>query len=214
MTADTRTPTANAAFAAESAPRKAWDVARVASGNFLEMYDFMVFGYFAGPIGDAFFPHGDAFARLLAALATFGVGFLMRPVGAVVLGAFTDRHGRRAGLLLTLLLMGVGILTLTLTPSVSWWSTHAPALAWLAPVLVLAGRLVQGFSAGRSSATSRSTCRRSRRRGDGASTSPGSRPPSRWRWSRPRRWASRWPPCCRRTRCTPGAGACRWAWGA
>ncbi len=140
--------TAAQAFARESAPRKAWDVARVASGNFLEMYDFMVFGYFAGPIGDAFFPHGDAFARLLAALATFGVGFLMRPIGAVVLGAFTDRRGRRAGLLLTLLLMGVGILTLTLTPSVAWFATHAPALAWLAPVLVLAGRLVQGFSAG------------------------------------------------------------------
>ena len=92
------------------------DVIRVASGNFLEMYDFMVFGYFAAAIGQAYFPTGDAFGTLLKSLATFGVGFLMRPLGAVVLGAFTDRHGRRAGLLLTLALMAAGIVTLAFTP--------------------------------------------------------------------------------------------------
>ena len=128
-------------FAREPAAKKAWDVARVASGNFLEMYDFMVFGYFAGAIGDAVFPKGDAFASLMAALATFGAGFLMRPIGAVALGAVTDRYGRRAGLLITLLLMGVGILTLTLTPPYA-------AIGIAAPALVLLGRLVQGFSAG------------------------------------------------------------------
>lgn len=105
------------------------------------MYDFMVFGYFAGAIGRAYFPAGDQAGTLLKSLATFGVGFLMRPIGAVVLGAYTDRFGRRAGLLLTLALMSVGIVTLTVTPGYA-------AIGLLAPVLVLLGRLVQGLSAG------------------------------------------------------------------
>jgi MFS family permease len=121
--------------------RKAGDVLRVASGNFLEMYDFMVFGYFAGAIGNAYFPGDNAFSTLLKSLATFGVGFLMRPLGAIVLGAYTDRHGRRAGLLLTLVLMSLGIVTLAVTPAYAM-------IGVLAPVLVLFGRLLQGFSAG------------------------------------------------------------------
>ena len=86
-----------------SSERKAkiWSVIRVSSGNFLEMYDFMVFGYYASAIGKAFFPNGSAFVSLMLSLMTFGAGFLMRPFGALVLGAYTDRHGRRAGLLLT-----------------------------------------------------------------------------------------------------------------
>jgi MFS family permease len=125
-----------------TAPRHGFrDVVRVASGNFLEMYDFMVFGYFAGAIGHAFFPAGDEIGQLLKALATFGVGFLMRPLGAVALGAYADRHGRRKGLLLTLSLMAVGILTLTLTPPFAM-------IGLIAPMMVLAGRLLQGFSAG------------------------------------------------------------------
>ena len=123
-----------------SRPHGVADVVRVASGNFLEMYDFMVFGYFASAIGQTFFP-GDGFASLLKSLATFGAGYLMRPIGALLLGAYTDRHGRRAGLLLTLALMGVGIVVLTVTPGYA-------AIGIAAPVLVLAGRLVQGFSAG------------------------------------------------------------------
>src|SRR6266478_4874958 len=87
---------------------KIWSVIRVSSGNFLEMYDFMVFGYYATPIGKAFFPSGNPFLSLMLSLMTFGAGFLMRPLGAIVLGAYTDRHGRRAGLLLTLGLMSVG----------------------------------------------------------------------------------------------------------
>ena len=86
-------------------------ILRVAAGNFLEMYDFMVFGYYAKAIAGAFFPTRSAFASLMLALMTFGAGFLMRPLGAVVLGAFTDRHGRRAGLLLSLSLMAVGTLS-------------------------------------------------------------------------------------------------------
>ena len=116
-------------------------VIRVSSGNFLEMYDFMVFGYYASAIGKAFFPAGNEFAQLMAALMTFGAGFLMRPLGAVVLGAYTDRKGRRAGLLLTLSLMSLGILSIALTPGYA-------TIGWAAPVLVLAGRLLQGLSAG------------------------------------------------------------------
>jgi MFS family permease len=113
----------------------------VASGNFLEMYDFQVFGFYAAAIGATFFPKGDAYAQLMLSLATFGAGFLMRPVGAVVLGAYVDRHGRRAGLLMTLGLMAIGTLTIAVTPPFM-------AIGLAAPLMVLAGRLVQGLSAG------------------------------------------------------------------
>jgi MFS family permease len=116
-------------------------VARVSSGNFLEMYDFMVFGYYAAAIGRAFFPSGNAYTSLMLSLMTFGAGFLMRPLGALVLGAYTDKHGRRAGLMLTLMLMSVGIVTIACTPSYA-------TIGLVAPLLVLAGRLLQGFSAG------------------------------------------------------------------
>jgi MFS transporter, MHS family, citrate/tricarballylate:H+ symporter len=120
---------------------KIWAVIRVSSGNFLEMYDFMVFGYYAAAIGRAFFPSGNAFASLMLSLMTFGAGFLMRPVGALVLGAYTDKHGRRAGLLLTLSLMSVGIFSIACMPGYA-------TIGLLAPLLVVVGRLLQGFSAG------------------------------------------------------------------
>src|SRR6266436_7110396 len=65
---------------------KIWSVIRVSSGNFLEMYDFMVFGYYAAAIGNAFFPGGNPFVSLMLSLMTFGAGFLMRPLGAIFLG--------------------------------------------------------------------------------------------------------------------------------
>lgn len=113
----------------------------VSSGNFLEMFDFMVFGYYAKAIGQAFFPSSNEYASLLLALMTFGAGFLMRPVGALVLGAYIDKHGRRKGLLLTLALMGLGTLSIAVMP------TYAQ-IGIIAPVLVLVGRLIQGLSAG------------------------------------------------------------------
>jgi MHS family citrate/tricarballylate:H+ symporter-like MFS transporter len=116
-------------------------VIRVSSGNFLEMYDFFVFGYYAKAIGDAFFPGDSDFFKLMAAFATFGVGFLMRPLGALLLGAYIDHHGRRAGLLLTLGLMAIGTLTIALVPGYA-------TLGLAAPVIVVLGRLIQGFSAG------------------------------------------------------------------
>jgi MFS family permease len=126
-----------------SPSRKAaiWSVIRVSSGNFLEMYDFMVFGYYAGAIGKAFFPTGSAFLSLMLSLMTFGAGFLMRPLGAIVLGAYADRHGRRAGLLLTLTLMSIGIVSIACMPGYA-------SIGLIAPLLVLCGRLLQGFSAG------------------------------------------------------------------
>src|SRR3984957_8764374 len=120
---------------------KIWSVIRVSSGNFLEMYDFMVFGYYAAAIGKAFFPSDSAFGSLMLSLMTFGAGFLMRPLGALVLGAYTDRHGRRAGLLLTLSLMSVGIFSIAFMPGYA-------TIGLLAPLLVVFGRLLQGFSAG------------------------------------------------------------------
>ncbi len=120
---------------------KVWSVIRVSSGNFLEMYDFMVFGYYAAAIGRAFFPSGNPFVSLMLSLMTFGAGFLMRPLGAIVLGAYTDKHGRRAGLLLTLSLMSLGILSIAFVPGYA-------TIGLLAPILVLLGRLLQGFSAG------------------------------------------------------------------
>ena len=116
-------------------------VVRVASGNFLEMYDFMVFGYYAAAIGRAFFPSGNEFASLMLSLATFGAGFLMRPLGAIVLGAYIDHHGRRKGLMVTLALMSVGTLSIAVVPGFA-------VIGVAAPVLVVAGRLLQGFSAG------------------------------------------------------------------
>ena len=120
---------------------KTWSVIRVSSGNFLEMYDFMVFGYYASAIGKAFFPSSSPFVSLMLSLMTFGAGFLMRPLGAIVLGAYADHHGRRAGLMLTLGLMSVGILSIACMPGYA-------KIGLLAPLLVVIGRLLQGFSAG------------------------------------------------------------------
>ncbi|HEY0793085.1 MAG TPA: MFS transporter [Chthoniobacterales bacterium] len=117
------------------------NVIRVSSGNFLEMYDFIVFGYYAAPIGRTFFPVQNPYASLMLSFMTFGAGFLMRPIGAVVLGAYIDRFGRRAGLLLTLALMSVGTLTIACLPGYA-------QLGLIAPLLILLSRLLQGFSAG------------------------------------------------------------------
>ncbi|CAB3757131.1 MFS transporter [Paraburkholderia solisilvae] len=120
---------------------RAGTVFRVVSGNFLEMYDFMVYGFYASSIAKAMFPGDNEFISLLLSLATFGVGFLMRPLGAIVLGSYMDKHGRRAGLIVTLTLMSIGVLLIAVTPGYA-------SIGVLAPVLVIAGRLLQGFSAG------------------------------------------------------------------
>jgi MFS transporter, MHS family, citrate/tricarballylate:H+ symporter len=116
-------------------------VVRVTGGNFLEMFDFFLFGIYAPHIARVFFPTGSEFASLMLAFVTFGAGFLMRPLGAIVLGAYVDRIGRRPGLILTLSIMAAGTMLIAFVPG------HA-AIGIAAPLLVLAGRLLQGFSAG------------------------------------------------------------------
>jgi MFS family permease len=116
-------------------------VFRVVGGNFLEMYDFMVYGYYASAIARTYFPSHNAYASLLLTLLTFAAGFVMRPIGAIVLGAYIDHHGRRKGLIVTLALMAVGTLLVAAVPGYA-------TIGIFAPLLVLAGRLLQGFSAG------------------------------------------------------------------
>ena len=117
------------------------DVLRVVSGNFLEMFDFMVYGFYAAAVAKAVFPHDNEFVSLILSLMTFGAGFLMRPLGALVLGAYIDRHGRRAGLIVSLAAMAVGIALIAFTPTFA-------SIGIVAPILVVIGRLLQGFSAG------------------------------------------------------------------
>src|ERR1700675_2498601 len=116
-------------------------VFRVASGNFLEMYDFMIFGYFSAAIGRAYFPATSEFASMMFAMTTFAVGFMIRPLGAIFLGAYIDHVGRRKGLLVTLGMMSVGTLTIALVPGYE-------TIGLFAPIIVVLGRLCQGFSAG------------------------------------------------------------------
>jgi metabolite-proton symporter len=120
---------------------KIGNVMRVSSGNFLEMYDFMVYAYYASYIAHEIFPSSNAYASMMMTLGTFGAGYLMRPLGAVVLGAYVDRHGRRTGLILTLFLMAIGTLVIACTPAYR-------TIGIIAPIVVLLGRLLQGFSAG------------------------------------------------------------------
>ncbi|VVD76885.1 Proline/betaine transporter [Pandoraea iniqua] len=110
-------------------------------GNGLEMFDFTVFSFFAGIIGKNFFPVGSGTGPLLLAMATFGVGFVMRPLGGILIGNYADRAGRRAALSLTIALMMVGTGLIALTPSYA-------SIGVIAPVLIVFGRLLQGLSAG------------------------------------------------------------------
>src|SRR4051794_20136247 len=131
-----------AGYAAGDASRsKIATVLRVTSGNFLEMFDFFLFGFYATYISHAFFPVGSEFAGLMLTFLTFGAGFLMRPLGAVLLGAYVDRIGRRQGLLVTLSIMACGTILIAFVPGYA-------TIGLAAPLLVLIGRLLQGFSAG------------------------------------------------------------------
>jgi len=110
-------------------------------GNVLEWYDFAVYGYLATIIAKNFFPPGDEVAALLATFAAFGVGFLVRPLGGIVIGRIGDTRGRKVALILTILLMAVGTVLIGLIPSYS-------TIGVLAPILLVVARLLQGFSAG------------------------------------------------------------------
>ena len=124
-----------------SKPSKIGAVLRVTSGNFLEQYDFFLFGFYANYISKVFFPVDSEFASLMLTFAVFGAGFLMRPLGAIVLGAYIDEVGRRKGLIVTLSIMASGTVLIAFVPGYA-------SIGLLAPALVLIGRLLQGFSAG------------------------------------------------------------------
>ena len=98
-------------------------VLRVTSGNFLEMFDFFLFGFYASYISKAFFPTGNEFASLMLTFMTFGAGFLMRPLGAIFLGAYVDRIGRRQGLITTLGIMALGTILIAFVPC---YADHRP----------------------------------------------------------------------------------------
>jgi len=110
-------------------------------GNALEWFDLLIYGYFAVTISRLFFPTQDQTVSLLLALGTFGVSYLVRPLGAIVLGAYADRAGRKASLVISILLMMIGTLVMVVVP------TYA-SIGILAPIVVLVARLMQGLSVG------------------------------------------------------------------
>ncbi|WP_051335058.1 MFS transporter [Bradyrhizobium sp. Ai1a-2] len=116
-------------------------ILRTTSGNFLEQIDFFLFGFYASASGKAFFASDSETASLLNTFGVFWVGALMRPVGAIVLGAYIDKIGRRQGLIVTLSSMAIGTVIIAFCPSYA-------TIGIAAPVIVLLGRLLQGFSAG------------------------------------------------------------------
>ena len=116
-------------------------VAAIVAGNGLEFYDFLIFSFFALPIGRAFFPSDRPEASLLAALATFGAGFLTRPLGGIVIGALANHVGRKPAMLLSFALMGLSILGLACTPGLA-------TIGIAAPILAVGWRLIQGFALG------------------------------------------------------------------
>lgn len=116
-------------------------IAAVVLGNALEFYNFVTFAFFAVYIGRTFFPSDDPTASLLPALATFGVGFITRPIGGIVIGAMGDRIGRKPAMIFSFSLMGGAMIGLALTPSYA-------AIGIAAPILVIVFRLIQGFALG------------------------------------------------------------------
>ena len=131
-------PADNAVHGAGAATRL---IIAASLGNALEFYEILVYGYFAIIISKVFFPSANEAISLLVAYGTFGISFLARPVGAIFLGAYGDRKGRKSALTLSILLMTIGTALMTLMPS---YATAGLA----APILVIAARLLQGFSVG------------------------------------------------------------------
>jgi MFS transporter, MHS family, citrate/tricarballylate:H+ symporter len=113
----------------------------VTIGNMLEFYDFITYSFFAIQIGRTFFPTDSRFASLMLSLATFGAGFITRPIGGLVIGSYSDRVGRRPAMILSFVMMGTAIIVFALTPSYQ-------TIGIAAPIIAIAARMVQGFSLG------------------------------------------------------------------
>jgi len=110
-------------------------------GNVLEWFDFLVYGFFALTIAEVFFPTGNPTISLLVTFGTFGLSYLIRPLGAMVVGSYTDKHGRKAGLTLSIGLMMIGTILMLVTPGYA-------TIGLAAPVIIMLARLLQGFSVG------------------------------------------------------------------
>jgi MHS family proline/betaine transporter-like MFS transporter len=110
-------------------------------GNVLEWFDFVVYGFFAVTIAEVFFPAGNPTVSLLITFSAFGLAYFVRPLGAIVVGGFTDRAGRKAGLLLSIALMMIGTTLMAVTPGYA-------AIGIAAPIILTLARLLQGFSVG------------------------------------------------------------------
>lgn len=116
-------------------------LAGIVAGNAFEFYDFVVYAFFAVYIGKAFFPSSTEYGSLLLSVAVFGVGFVFRPLGSILIGAYADRAGRKPAMMLTITLMTIGTLGLAATPSFE-------AIGLAAPIMVVVCRLTQGLALG------------------------------------------------------------------
>ncbi|RKR31331.1 MULTISPECIES: MFS transporter [Paraburkholderia] len=116
-------------------------IAAITVGNGLEFFDFAIYTYFATVIGEVFFPSGSKLTQLLFSLATFGVGFVARPLGGVVIGMYADRVGRKSAMVLSLWLTALGSAVFVVAPTFA-------TIGIFAPVLLIVGRLIQGFAIG------------------------------------------------------------------
>lgn len=122
-------------------PSRRSTILALSVGNAMELYDFTLYSFFALTIGKLFFPVQSAFGPLMLALLTFGVGFVVRPLGGIVIGGYADRVGRKPALVLTISLMALGTLLIGLCPTYAQIGAAAPAI-------IVVGRMLQGFSAG------------------------------------------------------------------
>lgn len=130
----------NAGLLEKQTPKRR-HIAAATIGNALEFYDFLIYTFFSIQIGHAFFPAQSAYGSLMLSLATFGAGFVTRPIGAVVIGNYADRAGRRPAMMLCFVLIGIAIVGMAVIP------TYA-SIGIAAPVLAVIARMIQGFSLG------------------------------------------------------------------
>jgi len=122
-------------------PRLSGVIVAATIGNVLEWFDFLVYGFFAVTIAEVFFPASNPTVSLLVTFGTFGLAYLVRPLGAVVVGTYTDRAGRKAGLTLSIGLMLIGTTLMVVTPGYA-------TIGIAAPIIITIARLLQGFSVG------------------------------------------------------------------
>ena len=181
---------------------KPFQVAAAVIGNALEWYDFLVFGFLTVIIAQLFFPSGNQYLSLLFTTGTFGVGFFMRPIGGIVLGIYADRRGRKAALLMVIVLMTVAMAMIAFAP------TYA-AIGVGAPLIIVLARLLQGFSAGGEFASATTFLIESAPAHGVDFTAPGKWSARVWRRSLARFWGRYLRAHSRTRRSTPGVGVSR-----